>query len=387
MKILAAAFLLVFACSHGAPAEKLPRQQQNAELTGYQVEAEPEELELKAIQERLQKSKKELKKTREEEEAVLGRLVVITKELKRTKDNLYFTQKKINANENQIKTLTSELYETEKDLRGKEKKLNERTKEVFKSSGLNYLELLISSGSMSDFLNRVYFFRKIINYDARLVEGIRADVKRAKQRRVLLKNKTWEIRSLAKVIAEKKEEIASQAEEKEQIYKSLKQRREEYEARIAELEKSSKELEVLILKKMAARKGGRVLGSGELAWPLQGRLTSRFGYRRHPFWGGRHFHTGIDIANKQGTPVKAADSGEIIFSGWWDGYGKAVVVDHGRMTTTVYAHLSRIYKGVGAVVAKGQIIGLVGSTGYSTGPHLHFEVRKNGKPVNPLEFL
>ena len=138
---------------------------------------------------------------------------------------------------------------------------------------------------------------------------------------------------------------------------------------------------------MAVRKGGRVIGTGQMVWPLRGRLTSRFGYRRHPFWGGRHFHTGIDIAKKYGSAGKAADAGEVIFSGWWDGYGKAIVVDHGRRTTTVYAHLSRIYKQVGAVVAKGQIIGLVGSTGYSTGPHLHFEVRKNGKPVNPMGFL
>ena len=98
-------------------------------------------------------------------------------------------------------------------------------------------------------------------------------------------------------------------------------------------------------------------------------------------------HTGLDIANKHGTPIRAADAGEVIFSGWWDGYGKAIVIDHGRRTTTVYGHMSRIYKKVGAIVAKGQTIGLVGSTGYSTGPHLHFEVRKNGKPVNPIKFL
>jgi murein DD-endopeptidase MepM/ murein hydrolase activator NlpD len=120
---------------------------------------------------------------------------------------------------------------------------------------------------------------------------------------------------------------------------------------------------------------------------LEGRITSRFGYRRDPFWGGRHMHTGLDIANSYGSQIKAADSGEVIFAGWWDGYGKAIVIDHGRSTTTVYGHMSRIYKQVGAVVAKGQVIGLVGSTGYSTGPHLHFEVRLNGKPVNPEPFL
>lgn len=379
MRVLAALFLLLTLCSAMSPAEETGKS--------YLVEEEPEQEKLKVLEKQLLESKLKLKQTKEEEQAVLGRLAVINKQLKQTKNSLYFAQKNIRDNETQIGVLSSELRETEQELAQNEKSLESRLREVFKSSGLNYLELLISSRSMSDFTNRFYFFRKIIDYDSELIQKIRADVKRAKQKRALLQYKTREIRGLAKEISERKEEISAQADEKEKIYQTLQQRRKEYEARIAELEKSSKELEVLILKKVAARTGGRVLGSGQLAWPLQGRLTSRFGYRRHPFWGGRHFHTGIDIADKFGSPIKVADAGEVIFSGWWDGYGKAIVVDHGRKTTTVYAHLSRIYKQVGAVVAKGQVIGLVGSTGYSTGPHLHFEVRKNGKPIDPLQYL
>jgi murein DD-endopeptidase MepM/ murein hydrolase activator NlpD len=376
MKGLALLLLLIFVCLAGASADP--------EL---EPESLPEEIKLKAIQEKLLESKKELKKTKEEEQAVLGRLAVINKELSRTRSNLYLAQRKIRVNEDQIGTLTAELRESVKDLKNREWKLEERLREVYKSSGINYLQLLFTSASMSDFLNRLYFFGKIINYDATLVQEVRADVRKAQQKRALLQTKTREIRGLARVITDKKNEISVRAEEKEKIYTSLKNRRKEYEAQVTELEKSSKDLEVLILKKIAARKGTRVYGSGTLTWPLKGRLTSRFGYRRHPLWGGRHFHTGIDIAGKYGTAIKAADSGEVIFAGWWDGYGKAIVVDHGHKTTTVYAHLSRIYKQVGAVVAKGQVVGLTGSTGYSTGPHLHFEVRKNGKPVNPMKFL
>jgi murein DD-endopeptidase MepM/ murein hydrolase activator NlpD len=355
--------------------------------TGVFAEKLSEEQKLKAIQEKLEESKQKLQKTKAEEQEVLGRLVVISKELNVAKQNLNLTTKKINANEEQIGTLSTEIAETEKYLRTKEKGLTARVKEVYKSSGLNYLELLIASRSMSDFFNRLYFFRKIIDHDAALVNGIRTEVASTRQKKEKLQEKTREIRTLAKVFAEEKQEIAGKAQEKQKIYESLKQRRIVYEAQVAELEKSSHELEVLILKKMAERKGGKVRGSGVLAWPVEGRITSNFGYRRHPLWGGRHFHTGLDIAAKYGTPVKSADSGEVIFSGWWDGYGKAVVVDHGHGTTTVYAHLSRIYKQVGAIVAKGQVVGLIGSTGYSTGPHLHFEVRKNGKPVNPISYL
>jgi murein DD-endopeptidase MepM/ murein hydrolase activator NlpD len=370
MRFLAFLLLFIFAWSVNAPGA-----------------ISPEEQKLQGIKKQLQQSKQKLRKTKKEEQAVLGRLVVIEKELKKTRNTLDRAQKKIKVNEDRIGVLSSELRMTEEDFKKEEGKLKSRVKEVYKTTGLNYLELLISSRTMSDFLNRLYFFGKIIDHDAKLVQKTGEVVRAVKQKRAVLQDKTNEVRSLARVVAEKKTEVAAKAKEKKKVYKSLKQRRREYEARVAELEKSSKDLEVLILKKIAARKGAKVKGSGKMAWPLRGRITSRFGYRRHPLWGGRSYHTGLDVAAKYGTPIKAADAGEVIFSGWWDGYGKAVVVDHGSKTTTVYAHLSRIYKKVGAVVAKGQVVGLVGSTGYSTGPHLHFEVRKNGKPTNPMGYL
>jgi murein DD-endopeptidase MepM/ murein hydrolase activator NlpD len=370
MRIVVAFLLLALVCSVGYAAEELTEEDQ-----------------LKTLKKKLELSKQKLLKVKKKEESALGELAVVKKRLKRTQHNLSLTKDKIKSNQSKIGKLTNELSITEGELSIKEKKLAERMSEVYKSSGMNYLEVLISSRSMSDFINRAYFFGKVVEYDSRLVQEIRKDAQKVRGKKALLENKTREIKGLARVFAKKKGEFAVQAEKRNKIYKSLKQRRREYEAQIAELDKSSKQLEVLILKKIAARKGGRVLGSGAMAWPVRGRITSRFGYRRHPIWGGRHHHTGLDIAAKYGTAVKSADSGEVIFSGWWDGYGKAVVVDHGRKTTTVYAHLSRIYKKVGAVVAKGQVIGLVGSTGYSTGAHLHFEVRKNGKPVNPVRFL
>ncbi|MDD5382682.1 MAG: peptidoglycan DD-metalloendopeptidase family protein [Candidatus Margulisbacteria bacterium] len=370
MKTTAAALLLVIFCSAAVFADELTEEQK-----------------LREIQNKLKESKEKLLKTKAEEQAVLGKLVIISKELKRTKTNLFLTQRKIMANETQIGTLTYELGKIESELLKKEKKLAGRLEEIYKGSGQDYIQLLFSSNSMSDFFNRLYFFKKVIKYDSALVQEVRADAHQAKQKRALLQDRTREIKGLAKVFEEKKQEIATQAGIKKKAYEGLKERREDFEKQVAELERSSKELEGLILKKMAERRGVKVHGSGRLAWPLQGRLTSKYGYRRSPFWGGRQMHTGIDIATKYGTPIKSADSGEVIFSGWWDGYGKAIVIDHGRRITTVYGHMSRIYKQVGAIVAKGQVIGLVGSTGYSTGPHLHFEVRESGKPVNPMKYL
>ncbi len=125
---------------------------------------------------------------------------------------------------------------------------------------------------------------------------------------------------------------------------------------------------------------GRVSGSG-LAWPLRGPVTSGFGSR----WG--RLHAGIDISAGTGTPIRAAKAGTVIVAGTMGGYGNAVVIDHGGGLSTLYAHQSRLGTSDGASVAQGQVIGFVGSTGHSTGPHLHFETRVNGSPQDPMRYL
>lgn len=356
--------------------------------TGFALADEPpEQAKLQAIQQELKESKEKLKQTKQQQQEVLGKLVGINQELKSANRKLNQAKERIQVNESKIGALTVELRSTEQDLQQKSTLLEKRVRESYKSSGFNYLELVFSAGSMSDFFNRLYYFEKVLAQDQSLIHDIKGDLRVVKNRREVLADRTQEIKELAQVIAEKKKKIAEQAEEKKKAIAELKERTKEYENKIAELERSSQELSVMIQRKVAERSrvGAVARGSGVFSWPLQGRLTSRFGAIRR--WGGGFRHTGIDIAAPHGTPVMAADSGEVIFSGWWDGYGKALVIDHGKGRTTVYGHLSRIYLQVGNAVAKGQTIGLEGSTGYSTGPHLHFEVRINGTPVNPMPYL
>ncbi|MDD5593374.1 MAG: peptidoglycan DD-metalloendopeptidase family protein [Candidatus Margulisbacteria bacterium] len=349
------------------------------------AESLDEQEKLKLIQKELKTSQEKLKLTKEQKQEVLGKLVVITQELKKANRSLNKAKEKIQANESKIGELVVEQKKTEEDLSKKSGKLELRVREAFKNGGLNYLDLLFASQSMSDFLNRLYFFEKVIARDASLIMGVREDLRATRSQQQQLTGRTREIKELAQVIAENKKKIAEQADEKKKVFEELKVRESEYAAKIAELEKSSRELEVMIQRKMAerSRSGQKIQSTGELVWPLKGRITLRFG-ARHRLQGR---HTGIDIAAPYGSPIVAADSGEIIFAGWWDGYGKAVVIDHGKGRATVYAHMSRIYPTVGALVAKGQTIGLEGTTGYSTGPHCHFEVRINGVPTNPEKFL
>ncbi|MEW6273830.1 MAG: peptidoglycan DD-metalloendopeptidase family protein [Bacillota bacterium] len=156
------------------------------------------------------------------------------------------------------------------------------------------------------------------------------------------------------------------------------------------LEESRQALSEEVLRKPTAQivaKGSRLLlaarsgGSGRLGWPAAGPVVSPFG------WRGREFHAGIDIGADTGAPVWAAESGRVIRAGWYGGYGKCVDINHGGGVVTRYAHLSAISVGIGEQVSRGQLIGRVGSTGYATGPHLHFEVIADGRPLNPVQFL
>ena len=156
---------------------------------------------------------------------------------------------------------------------------------------------------------------------------------------------------------------------------------------MTKVQKDSESLGDLIRQKIAAARGVAGRGTGQMIFPTGGRITSRFGTRTHPVLGYRRFHAGIDFGASSGTPVNAADSGRVIFSGWYGGYGNAVIIDHGGGITTLYGHNSRLLVSEGQTVQQGQAIAAVGSTGLSTGPHLHFEVRRNGNPVDPLGFL
>ena len=345
---------------------------------------------LKGIQKELTKQKQILKEAKRKEKEALSRLAEVRNNLAKTNQALTRAQRNIWSNESKIKTLSLELGATQKKLKTRGAKLKERIAEVYKSGGERYLDLFFGAKSMSDFVDRAYFFGKVLERDVKLIGAIEREYRSAQHKKTELKQANGQIKKQTKVIEKKKISIAANEAEKQKLYDGLKKRRAAYERKIAELEKSSKELEGLIQRKLTERaKAGlkSPKSSGKFMWPVRGRQTSQFGYRRHPLWGGSNFHTGLDIANSYGTSIRASDSGEVIFSGWWDGYGKAIVIDHGKTFSTVYGHLSRIYVRSGTVVNKGQVIGLLGSSGYSTGPHLHFEIRKNGKPMNPKKWL
>ena len=128
-------------------------------------------------------------------------------------------------------------------------------------------------------------------------------------------------------------------------------------------------------------------GNGSFVWPCSGPITSYYGWRVHPIFGTRKYHSGMDIAVDTGTPIHAAAAGVIVYSGWMGGYGYAIMIDHGGGLVTIYGHNSSLAVGEGQRVSQGQVVAYAGSTGYSTGPHCHFEVRLHGEVTEPLNYL
>lgn len=193
-----------------------------------------------------------------------------------------------------------------------------------------------------------------------------------------------------------KADYQTQADLQQELIGRLNSDRLALEAAQTQLEKDSQAITTLIQQKVAqaearaktnSRNSVIIRGTGMFAYPTDAPTSSPFGWRVHPILGYRRFHSGQDFAASYGSTIRAADSGTVIFAGWYGGYGNAAIIDHGNGISTLYGHTSQLYVSEGQTVKRGQAIAAVGSTGLSTGPHLHFEVRKNGTPVDPMNYL
>ncbi len=206
-----------------------------------------------------------------------------------------------------------------------------------------------------------------------------------------------EAESLEVALAEDLVVLEAEQAVQEELKAELERRIGEWQAKVDELAAADADLTQFIREQEAASAaasgGGSTApapGSSSVSgfqWPISGGVSSGYGYRVHPIYGTRRLHTGLDVSGGSGTPIAAAKAGTVLSAGWRGGYGNAVVISHGGGITTLYAHQSQLNVSTGQQVGRGDIVGWVGSTGASTGPHLHFEVRVNGSPVDPRPYL
>ena len=207
-----------------------------------------------------------------------------------------------------------------------------------------------------------------------------------RQRRVTAEvdRRLQEVATIKGQLVDRRDDFAAVRDKKQSVLADTRAHRHDLEGDLRALEKEQARVLARIQAAQnpgAAPAGPIRQGSGSMIWPVNGTFTSPFGMR----WG--RLHAGIDLAAPEGTPIRAADSGRVIIAGWTGGYGNYTCISHSSSLSTCYGHQSRYATSVGANVSKGQVIGYVGNTGHSFGAHLHFEVRVNGSPVDPMGYL
>lgn len=361
-------------------------------VTSVAVQASPEDelerrrQELLRVQQEIEEQKQNILLKKRQEKSVAEELRRLEYDLERTKKELAVVEAELELTNKKAADTEVELKRLQAELERRSGYLSARLRALYEVGPTGYLEVLLASTDFSDFLSRFDFLQSLVAQDVKLLKSIKAEREQYLAKKAELENHQARLESLKDQKERKRIQVASRASDRERYLDKLQRERQEYERALDELEQLSEELTKVIQELQSKHK---VAPAGKLSfsWPVVGRLVSGFGRRLHPILRRYRNHTGIDIAVRSGTPVKAAESGLVLHSGWLGGYGKTVIIDHGGGMSTLYAHNSSLSVSTGQTVTKGQVIALSGSTGLSTGPHVHFEVRVNGTPVDPMGYL
>ena len=303
-----------------------------------------------------------------------------TKAYKDVKKELDATESRIDENEDKLKVLN-------KDFAVKRDQLAKRVRDIYINGQINYLDVLFGAKDFQDFFTRMDLLKRVIQQDYDLVQVVFAEKTAIEtSQKELEKDKTAKEKLVASAAARKKEAEKKQAA-KQAIIDKMETDRATQERIINENLAASKEVEQMIRNSRYQPASPALSGGGALNWPLGGPITSPFGWRVHPITGASRFHSGIDIGGDYGDTIHAAGAGIVSYAGWISGYGYAVIIDHGGGISTLYGHNQALLVSEGQSVSQGQAIAECGSTGNSTGPHCHFEVRVDGEPVDPMGYL
>lgn len=289
----------------------------------------------------------------------------------------------------QVAAVQIELDQTQKELEDRRLALGKRARGIYESGQISHLELLFQSTDLSDFITRMEYFSTLVSNDRQLLTDIQSQKTQIEQKTLDLQRK----RDLAEKIQNEavlasKELENKKSQQREALDQSKKAQQAAYEE-VYRLEAESQAMTERI-RKLQASQSGKVTGNGSIStWPVPGyyEISSPFGWRTHPITRKQSMHTGTDIVAPTGTQIRAAESGVVLIAGWNTAYGNMIVIDHGGGISTLYGHGSRLDVSEGQSVKADQVIGAVGSTGWSTGAHLHFEVRVSGNPTDPLRYF
>ena len=309
--------------------------------------------------------------------------------LESTTKDLEYSKKRYSVTKERLSNIEVELAEAVSEYNSTLVQVRQRIRNIYKHHRKNLFEMILSSEDINTLMDNIYFQNVVTKSDKLSLYNVRKNAQRIAQIRYQQEMEKRRLASSIEDMDSKQSAIQAAIAKNEELIKKLRTDRHTYEKAERELASQSKTLAGMINRETASSNDMKVMGG--FIKPISGPITSPFGWRVHPIFKSRTFHSGIDIGGANNGAVQASNAGKVIYAGWYGGYGKVVIIDHGlyngKKITTLYAHLNSWNVNVGQYVSRGQIVGREGSTGYSTGPHVHFEVRINGQPQNPLSYI
>ena len=330
---------------------------------------------------------------------------LLTTKLEELEAVLRSAQARVASAEARLRRVRAELAGNERSLRQMERELERtltsvqaRAVDIYKRGPVSTFELILGSRNVGDLLRRFAYVLRITDIDNERVSEMRhrksaivtaREIIRllrddAAKKAALLRAERDRVAGIGGALRAERAAVGGELRSQYARLGSIAQQKKRFDAEATQLRAESSRIAAFL---RGQTDTPPTVSRNGMSWPVFGPVTSGFGWRRHPVLGGTRFHAGIDISAPSGTAVRAAASGKVIFAGSQTGYGNYVIVYHGGKIATLYGHLSSIGVATGTQVMRRQTIGRVGCTGYCTGPHLHFEVRVNGNPVDPLGWL
>ena len=333
------------------------------------------------------------------QQAVQSNLAGIQQNLQTTNSQIQDSESRLKFAIKTLEQLTADLAIAESSYRERQLATVARLRFLQRSAASQGLAVLLQSQNITDFISRRHQLKLVYQADQKILANLAKQADFLTQQKTSVEQQKNVIALIRQQLLGQKTDFQAQAQSQAELMQRLNSDRLALTAAQNQLDQDSQKLATLIQKKVAEAKAREaaqaktssksviIRGTGFFSVPSDAPTSSPFGWRMHPVLGYRRFHAGLDFAASYGSTIRAADSGTVIFAGWYGGYGRAVIINHGRGITTLYGHTSELFVSEGQTVQRGQAIAAVGSTGLSTGPHLHFEVRRDGTPVNPADYL
>jgi len=341
------------------------------------------------IEEQIQQSQQHINEIDEELSKNMQQIAKLDIGIKETETTLITLNNEIISLEVELKTTQNRLdevttnYNTQKDL------LDKRLVAMYMAGDTQYLDVLLASTGIIDFISNYYLVTELVEYDTKLLEIVEQEKTMMEFIKNDLSNKQTELNKQKQEQLKIQNVLENNKIIREKYVKQLNKEESELQEKIDEYYKQIQSIETEIKELVALKSFGEEYKGGTMVWPIEKhyRITSRYGMRTHPITGVYKLHTGIDISAQTGVEFRSAAYGMVIKAGYNSAYGNMVIIDHGGGVQTLYAHGSSIEVKIGDVVNAGDVVLKVGSTGYSTGPHAHFEIRIKGDTVNPLDYI